>query len=141
MQTKAFIIGATGNVGKELVGQLQATQTNFTLGVRSVEKAKALYSPSLSYVLFDYDQPETYLPALAGITQLFMIAPPVTAGALQQAYQLINVAQEAVIKKLVFISASAIEVDENLPLGQIEKRIKQSTIPSGIQPLSGSPSH
>ncbi len=132
MQKRTLIIGATGNVGKELVKLLPSAGIPFILGVRNVQKAKEMFEPGHTLVPFDYDQQDTYKPALEEVEKLFMVAPPIAEGALHKAYTLIDAAQKVGIKHLVFISASAIEVDAQLPLGQIEKYITQSSLPYTI---------
>ena len=73
---KIAITGATGQLG-ELVIQslLKQTQTeNIIALVRNFEKAQPLKQQGVELRLFDYDQPETLIPALEGVDKLLLIS-------------------------------------------------------------------
>lgn len=73
---KIAITGATGQLG-ELVIQnlLKSTKAeNIVALVRNVEKAQSLKQQGVELRLFNYDQPETLVPALDGIDKLLLIS-------------------------------------------------------------------
>lgn len=73
---KIAITGATGQLG-ELVIQNLLTSTeakNIVALVRNVEKAQSLKQRGVELRLFNYDQPETLIPALEGIDKLLLIS-------------------------------------------------------------------
>ncbi|WP_296280102.1 SDR family oxidoreductase [uncultured Acinetobacter sp.] len=73
---KIAITGATGQLG-ELVIQnlLKSTKAeNIVALVRNVEKAQSLKQQGVELRLFNYDQPETLVPALEGIDKLLLIS-------------------------------------------------------------------
>lgn len=73
---KIAITGATGQLG-ELVIQnlLKSTKAeNIVALVRNVEKAQSLKQQGVELRLFNYDQPETLIPALEGIDKLLLIS-------------------------------------------------------------------
>lgn len=73
---KIAITGATGQLG-ELIIQNLLTSTeakNIVALVRNVEKAQSLKQRGVELRLFNYDQPETLIPALEGIDKLLLIS-------------------------------------------------------------------
>jgi uncharacterized protein YbjT (DUF2867 family) len=57
--TKTLLFGATGNLGSQIAKELKAQQYNFTVAVRSKQKAAHLSAFTSSYVIADVSQPES----------------------------------------------------------------------------------
>ena len=71
-----FVTGATGTVGSEVVRQLRADGVPVRAGVRSPQKASDLAKLGAEVVAFDYGKPETFGPALQGVTRVFYLTTP-----------------------------------------------------------------
>lgn len=73
---KIAITGATGQLGELVIQNLlkRTEAENIVALVRNVEKAQSLKQRGVELRLFNYDQPETLIPALEGIDKLLLIS-------------------------------------------------------------------
>ena len=71
-----LVTGATGTVGTELVARLLGVGARVRVGLRSPQKGAALIEQGAEVVAFDFAQPQTYAPALAGVSKVFFLSPP-----------------------------------------------------------------
>lgn len=71
-----LVTGATGTVGTELVARLLGVGARVRVGLRSPQKGAALVEQGAEVVAFDFAQPQTYGPALAGVSKVFFLSPP-----------------------------------------------------------------
>lgn len=69
-----LVTGATGNVGRELVHELDAIGARFRILVRDPARAAAL-SARAERVVADLSDPATLPPAFAGVNRLFLLTP------------------------------------------------------------------
>lgn len=120
-----LITGATGNVGYEVARRLPAAR----IAIRDPESARAQLGAAYEYVPFDFTQPATFAPALAGIDRLFLIRPPQIADA-QVIAPLIEAAQSARVQQIVFLSLIGAEHNRFAPHHGIEALIRASGIPA-----------
>eukprot|EP01059_Diplonema_ambulator_P020899 TRINITY_DN3484_c0_g3_i1.p1 TRINITY_DN3484_c0_g3~~TRINITY_DN3484_c0_g3_i1.p1 ORF type:complete len:346 (+),score=122.69 TRINITY_DN3484_c0_g3_i1:55-1038(+) len=78
---RVLVTQATGRVGKELVAHLNEARKNgreiyIRAAVRTASKADFVKGIGADEVVsFDYDKPETFMPALEGMTHLFSANP------------------------------------------------------------------
>src|SRR6266403_3104608 len=70
-----LITGASGNVGKEVLKQVAATEAKVRAAFQTVTKAAAAPS-GVEIATMDYNKPETLQAALKGIERVFLVAPP-----------------------------------------------------------------
>lgn len=79
MSQTAFLIGATGNVGRSLLAQLQADHAARSLrvrvGVRSPRSVEQVRSLGMDAVPFDLDRPQDFDLALRGADRVFLLRP------------------------------------------------------------------
>jgi NAD(P)H dehydrogenase (quinone) len=128
------ITGATGQLGRLVVGKLKAkVPANELIAlVRNPAKAKDL---GVTVREADYDRPETLAPALQGIDTLLMISASEIGKRLRQHHNVIEAAKKAGVKRIVYTSllhADQSPIDlasEHLPT---ENEIKASGIPYTI---------
>ncbi|HYH98928.1 SDR family oxidoreductase [Hyalangium sp.] len=95
-----LVVGATGNIGKEIVAQLaRAGGVNVVAASRDVARAKEQF-PGVRVIELDPDRPDTLPPALQGVDTVIQVNPmsPVMA---QQARSLAQAARQAGVKHLV----------------------------------------
>jgi uncharacterized protein YbjT (DUF2867 family) len=71
-----LITGATGKIGKDLVLDLLARQSNFKVMVRSKEAAKEFEAKGIKAVQGDFERPETFAGALANVKSVFLLTTP-----------------------------------------------------------------
>ncbi len=127
MNTSILVLGATGNLGGEVVRQLVAKGYNVRTGVRQPEKYNAP-SAQAEAIRFDCDDPTSYTPALDGIEQLFLIARPLDPEAPLVLAPVIQAAKQAGVQRIVFNSALGVDQNEAAPLRQVERQLEVSGI-------------
>src|SRR5277367_342255 len=100
-----FVTGASGFVGRHIVQRLCGTGHH----VRALVRAKREFDPSVQMVIGDLGRPETYAPALDGVSAVVHAAltdnlsdePRATAS-------LFDLAAQAGVRKFVHLSSIAI---------------------------------
>jgi len=114
-----LVTGATGKIGRELTAELGRSGTAFRVGARSPEGVGS------GAVFFDYDRPESFAPALAGVGSLFLLTP----GSTEREAAAVDAAREAGVARIVKLSVWGAEEDA-FAFGrahrEIEKRIEDS---------------
>ena len=70
-----LVIGATGNIGKDVVAGLRAKGEQVRAMVRDPEKAKATREAGVEYVAGDLGDPKSVAAALQGIEKAFLLSP------------------------------------------------------------------
>ncbi len=128
---KILITGVTGNVGSETFRQLAGQGAQVVAGVRNVEKAKKQFArlpgAAAEYRHFDFNEPATWLTALAGVDKMFLVIPPGTTNPLQVEL-FFETAINAGVKHLVFNSGRTTGDLEDEPLHVTEGLIKKSGV-------------
>jgi uncharacterized protein YbjT (DUF2867 family) len=126
---KILITGVTGNVGSETFRRLAGQGAPVVAGVRNVDKAKrqfgGLTGSVAEYRAFDFNDPVTWLTALAGVDKMFLVIPPGTTNPLQVEL-FFKTAIRAGVKHLVFNSGRTTGDLEGEPLHVTEGLIKNS---------------
>jgi len=120
VKMKKLIIGANGNLGREIVKQLSA-KTNVVAGVRSEKELVELNNAEC--VVFDYDEPETFAAALENVDAVFIQAPPLDFTAFERLTPFINHLKENGINRVVFNSALGVDHNEDAPLRKLERKL------------------
>jgi uncharacterized protein YbjT (DUF2867 family) len=130
-----LVIGATGNIGKEIVaGLARSGEARVVVGSRDAAKASAQFqgSSGVHAVALDADRAETLLPALQGVDTVIQVNPMSPAMA-TQARNLAAAARQAGVRHLV--RSSLIGAGEPDPIveavwhGDADKAIADSGIP------------
>ncbi len=68
-----FITGGTGTTGRDTIKALQKRGATIRVGARDLAKAKALAGPGTDFVQFDYEKPETFIPAMKGCHTMLLL--------------------------------------------------------------------
>ncbi len=101
-----LITGATGRVGSELVRLLMPDAADNKLrllaAIRRPEQAGRFNAPGLTARHFDYDDLDSYAPALTGVDQLFMVTG-YTVDMLGHGKNLVDAAKTAGVRQIVHI--------------------------------------
>jgi uncharacterized protein YbjT (DUF2867 family) len=92
--TTILVIGSTGKTGKRVADQLEARGISVRHGSRSAD------------VPFDWDNPQTWAPALAGVDKVYLTYYPDLAvpGSVVAVQRVTELAKDAGVRRLVLLS-------------------------------------
>ncbi len=107
-----LVTGATGNVGRQVVEQLVQRGANVRALVRDISKAN--FPAGVDVVQGDLLDVDSLRSAYSGVSTLFLLNA-VVADEYTQALIALNVAREASIKRLVYLSVIHSDVYVNVP--------------------------
>lgn len=131
---KILVIGGTGTVGSQVVGELLVRKVAVQVLTRSEDKAKGLPRGAES-VIGDLLDPKTLHSVFKGVDGVFMLLA-VSATETQEGLMAINGMHMAGVKKIVYMSVHNLEQALHLPhIGSklpIEAAVKASGIPYTI---------
>ncbi len=123
-----LVTGASGVLGRAIVTALYDAGVAVKQAVRNPGKAR----PGIESVRFDYDDPNTIRPAVAGVRGLLLIAPPLDPGAAAKLEPVIAAGKQTGLQHIVFISAFGVNHNEQAPLRVVEHLVIDSGIPYTI---------
>jgi uncharacterized protein YbjT (DUF2867 family) len=126
MPGKILVLGATGTVGTQLVLCLDRRGAP----VRAATRRPGAYSsgnPGLTEAIeFDFDRPETFGPALAGVDRVFLLARPGDEQADRTLLPLIDLMKRSGVTQVVNLSAFGVDRLEDTALRRIERHLEAS---------------
>ncbi|MFC5932137.1 SDR family oxidoreductase [Cryobacterium melibiosiphilum] len=124
-----FVTGATGIVGSAVVRHLLNRDVPVIAAVRSTTDALAL--PAGAAVRqFDFDStPAELTHALVGADRLFLMRPPPIENVARYLFPLIDAAQKANIRQIVFLSLQGVQSNRKTPHHAVEKYLRQQNVP------------
>ncbi len=125
MSTSILVTGATGNVGRATVAALARRGAT----VRAATRKPESYAPpagSVSSIYLNFDDPDSFAPALEGCERLLLMAAPMDAGAAPKLRGLLDRAKAAGLERAVMLSAMGVEHAPASSLGQVEAGLKAS---------------
>ncbi|MFI1914905.1 SDR family oxidoreductase [Nocardia sp. NPDC020380] len=121
-----LVIGARGSVGRHVVDQLLAAGESVRASVRDI--ATADLPPQVSVVAADLTRPETLAPALHGVRDVFLYAPPDGAEAF------VSAARAARIEHVVLMSSGSVLLPDAAgnPIAEEHRAIERTLAASGL---------
>jgi uncharacterized protein YbjT (DUF2867 family) len=128
MQNRVLVTAATGVLGKKIVEGAIEAGVSVRQGVRNQTKA----NPKVEAVRLDYADRATIAPALAGVSALVLMAPPLDPTAPAELGPVISAAKAVNIQHIVLISALGVNHNEQTPLRVVEHLVMDSGVPFTI---------
>ncbi|AFZ29133.1 NmrA family protein [Gloeocapsa sp. PCC 7428] len=124
MNRQILVTGATGNVGREVVRLLYDEGYHIKAAVRNLKNIDDALTPQVEYVVFDFQQYNTFSAALQGVSKLFLVRPPAIAQVKRYIHPVIDAAVAAGVQHIVFLSLLGAENNPIIPHAKIESYIK-----------------
>ncbi|QBG48509.1 SDR family oxidoreductase [Verrucomicrobia bacterium S94] len=125
---KILVTGATGNLGRAVVEALKSENITVKAGARNPEKLNT----GTETVRFDFNDSETFAPALESVDAVFLQAPPMDPASPELLKPFIERAAAYGIKHIVFNSALGADANEESPLRRVERILMDSGVPYTI---------
>lgn len=125
MMNRILVIGALGNVGKEVVKNLRVAGAAVRAADIHKEKLMQTFDAPVECVRFDFTDPQTYEAAFDGIEKLFLMRPPQLANIKRDMLPAIVAAKRAGVRHVVFLSLIGIENAKFVPHYQVETYLKE----------------
>ena len=126
MKGTILVTGATGNLGKCVVEAAIAKGFRVKAAARHPEKVPA--ELNVQPVKMDYGDPHSIDMALAGVTRVFLIAPPLDPEAPAKLKPVIEKAKSLGVEQIVFVSAMGADHNEKAPLRIVERILMDSGV-------------
>lgn len=127
MSNKILVIGATGNVGSNLVNFLAEKGEQVRAATRHPDDYPDL--ANVEAVEFDYDRPETYGPALEGVDRVYVIARNADAHADKVIIPFIDQAEAAGVDHIVLMTAMGVDqAPKEVPYRKIELHLMDAGV-------------
>ncbi len=117
--TTTLVTGASGQIGSTLVDLLSAQG-------QTVRRATSRTPSQAGEVPLNLATGEGLAAALAGVDQLFLMAPPGYANQHELLIPAIDAAKAAGVRKLLLLSAMGANADDSIPLRRAEVHLERS---------------
>lgn len=127
--TKYFITGATGTIGSNVMKALISKNEELVSATRNPEKSKGLFGNTVESISFDFEDPETFEPALKS-KGVFLLGPPLYP----ELFKLLSPFVDYLIEnkfdgRIVYLSAYGMDNLQELPFHQqMEEKLKDSNL-------------
>ena len=127
---KVLVTGATGNVGAEVVKTLELTNMQTLSAVLRQEDIKKFSSNKA--VVFDFENSNTWEPALKGVDRVFLMRLPAIADVKTYLFPFIDLLLQEGIKHIVFLSLQGVSFNPLTPHHTYSPTIESmSSFPGG----------
>lgn len=123
-----LVVGASGKVGSALVHFLEQQGALIHAGSRTPQFRTAS-APSTRWVHLDLERPETFAPALHGVSAVFMMARPGDERPEATALTFIDAIRRADVKRVVNLTAMGCELRPDFGLRRVELALEASALP------------
>jgi uncharacterized protein YbjT (DUF2867 family) len=125
METPILVIGALGNVGKEVVRSLLAESKPVRAADIDENRLRQTFGASVECVRFDFTDPQTYAAAFAGVQKMFLMRPPHLSNIKRDMLPAIVATRQAGVKHVVFLSLIGVENAKFVPHYKVETHLQE----------------
>jgi uncharacterized protein YbjT (DUF2867 family) len=124
-----LVIGATGNVGREVVKSLHGLGFNARATAVHEKDAENVPEEAGEIVLFEFGKPETFAKAFDGVKKMFLMRPPAISDIETYIKPVIDYAAANGVEQIVFLSLVGVEDRTYVPHYKVEQFMKASGVP------------
>ncbi len=120
-----FVVGASGKLGSALLRVLEAKGAPVRAGTRTVEKHNP-GATNTTWVHLDLEHPETFEPALHGVSRVLLMARPGDEHPQRTSVPLIEAMKRAGVECVVNVTAMGTELRPDFGLRKVELALEAS---------------
>jgi uncharacterized protein YbjT (DUF2867 family) len=125
MTTSVLVIGSTGRTGRRVVQAL----LDRGVEVRAASR-KPTESPQVDAVRFDWSDPESFRPAVAGVKAIYQVIDALAEDPATQVRSLIASAEQEGVERIVHLSNTTAHLHADASaMGEVEQVVSASPIP------------
>ena len=124
-----LITGATGNVGRGVVQELQKLEIPFFAAGSNPDRIKQILGNDVETRKLDFRSTETYDEAVHGIRGLFLLRPPPIGNVKETLNVLVDRAIAAGVQHITFLSVDGADRQRWVPHHKVEQHILASGVP------------
>ena len=125
MSATILVIGALGNVGTEIVKQLQVQWQKIRAADLSKEKLKERFDDTVEATQFDYCSPETHEATFRDVDKMFLLRPPQLTDVKRHMFPAIDAAKRSGVRHVVFLSLIGVDKLTFLPHSHVEQYLQK----------------
>ena len=129
MPGQVLVTGATGNVGRAVVGALQQTGARIRVAGSDPERLRASFGDSIATAHLDFYRPETFAAVLANCDCLFLMRPPAISKVRRTLLPFLDVAHMMGVRQVVFLSVQGADKNPLVPHHAVEQYLRAGPIP------------
>ena len=125
MSATILVIGALGNVGTEIVKQLQVQWQKIRAADISKEKLKERFDDTVEATQFDFCSPETHEATFRDVDKMFLLRPPQLTDVKRHMFPAIDAAKRSGVRHVVFLSLIGVDKMTFLPHSHVEQYLQK----------------
>ena len=125
MSATILVIGALGNVGMEIVKQLQVQGQKIRAADISKEKLKERFDDTVEATQFDFCSPETHEATFRDVDKMFLLRPPQLTDVKRHMFPAIDAAKRSGVRHVVFLSLIGVDKMTFLPHSHVEQYLQK----------------
>lgn len=125
---RVLVTGASGNVGRFVVKELQQLGEEVVVAGTNKQKLIGIFGSDVEAVTLDFTRPDTFKEATENIDRVFLMRPP-HLGKAKDMYPFIDHLSEQSLQLVVFLSLMGVRRNPFPPHYRIEKYIEQQHLP------------
>lgn len=123
-----LVIGATGNVGREVVKTIHRQGFKARATVLNKEDVTKVPEEADEIVFFEFGKPETFTEAFTGVKKMFLMRPPAISDIETYIKPVIDFAAENGVEHIAFLSLIGVEKKSYVPHYKVEQFMKASGV-------------